>query len=354
MSSNNIIHDRASALHRETLVIDGSQSAPMTPEHFDRLRRGGINALNITVVDNMRAEFAESAAIIQDMIDNIEAHRDELLLVRTTQDIQQAHKQGKIGVIMGLQNARPIMNDLRYLRVLHTMGIRIIQLTYNERNLIGDGCIEKANGGLSRFGRSVVKEMNRLGVVVDVSHCSEQTTLDAIEESDLPIAITHSNAKALSPSPRNKSDRVLKLLSERGGVIGAVVWAPITYSDPKRRPGTKEFFAIVDYLVEHAGIDHVGIGSDIGEGESREHYEAMFMHGGGIYPEITAPLGDWYNWDNRMVEGLESSVVFPMITEELMKHGYKDEDLRKIMGGNWLRIYRQVWDHVLGDQGKTG
>jgi membrane dipeptidase len=346
MSILNPISERAAALHRDTLVIDGSEAAPMTPEHFERLKQGGINALNITVIKNMAADFAEGATHIQDLLDTIQVHHDILALVRTTQDIQQARAQGKIGVIMGLQNARPVMSDLRYLRLLHTLGVRIIQLTYNEQNLLGDGCIEKANGGLSRFGRAVVKEMNRIGVVVDAAHCGERTTLEAIEESALPIVISHANAKALSPSPRNKTEAVLKLLAERGGVIGAVMWAPIAYSDPQRRPGKKEFFANIDYLVEHAGIDHVGIGSDNGQGETREEYELMFKHGGGAYPEITQALGSWYGWDNRMVEGMESVTVFPSITEELLTHGYKDEDIRKILGGNWLRVYSQVWDRV--------
>ncbi len=346
MSNNRSVPERIMALHREAIVIDGSEAAPMTPEHFDRLRRAGVDALNITVVTDMKAEFDAAAAEIQDLRDTIQAHRDELTLVRTAADIRQAHAEGKIGVVMGLQNARPVMNDLRYLRALHTLGVRIIQLTYNERNLIGDGCVERVDGGLSRFGRSVVKEMNRLGIVVDTGHCGERTTLDAIEQSEQPIAISHSNAQALCPSPRCKADHVLKALAARGGVIGAAVWAPITYTDPARRPGRPEYFAQIDHLVQVAGIDHVGIGSDIGEGESREHYEAMFAHGGGTYPEITAALGNWYDFDHRMVEGLESVVVFPEITEELLRRGYKEDDVRKILGGNWLRLYGQVWGHA--------
>ena len=182
--------ERSLALHRDALVIDGSEAAPMTPAHFDRLQKGGINALNTTVIKNMAADFSDGVLHIQDMLETIQNHRDRLVLVRTTQDIRQARSDGKIGVIMGLQNARPVMNDLRYLRLLHTLGVRIIQLTYNERNLLGDGCVEKANGGLSRFGRAAVKEMNRLGVVVDVAHCCEQATLEAIEESELPVAIS--------------------------------------------------------------------------------------------------------------------------------------------------------------------
>lgn len=342
--TNPAVSDQARALHFNTLVIDGLEAAPMTPEHFARLRRGGIHAVNYTTA-NITSDFAAAALDIARLLKNIEAHQDQVLLVRTSKDILRAQREGRIGLIIGLQNAKPLMDNTDYVRLLHLLGVRIIQLTYNERNFIGDGCVEKANGGLSRFGRRVVAEMNRFGMLVDLSHCGEQTTLDAIEASQAPVVISHANAKALCPSPRNKSDAVLKALAERGGVIGAAFWAPMAYSDPDRRPTKDEFFKHIDYLVERAGIDHVGIGSDLGEGETREYYEAMFLRGGGIYPEVTEALGDWYTFDTRMVEGLESAVVFPEVTEGLLARGYTEEHIRKILGGNFLRVMSQVFDN---------
>ncbi|MCB0225867.1 MAG: dipeptidase [Anaerolineae bacterium] len=335
--------ERAQALHADMLVIDALQAAPMTPTHFDRLQRGGIHAVNYTTA-NITSDFAAAALDLAKLHKTIEANSDQVLLVRTSQDILRAREEGKTGLIMGLQNAKPLMDNVDYVRILHLIGVRVIQLTYNERNFIGDGCVEQTNGGLSRYGRRVVADMNRFGMLVDLSHCGERTTLDAIEASAAPVVASHANAKSLCPSPRNKSDQVLKALAERGGVIGAAFWAPMAYSDPNKRPTMDEFFAHIDYLVERAGIDHVGIGSDLGEGESREYYEAMFAHGGGIYPEVTQALGDWYDFDHRMVEGLETAVVFPTLTEKLLSRGYTEEDIRKIMGGNFFRVMAEVFD----------
>jgi membrane dipeptidase len=329
------------SLHHDSLVIDGLEAAPMNREHFARLRRGGVDAVNYTCA-KVTDDFGSAALNVRGLLRLIDANPEEVLLVRKTSDILTAQEGGRIGLIAGFQNAAPIMGRIEYLELLHEMGVRIIQLTYNERNLLGDGCIEAANGGLSRLGRRAVEEMNRLGMVVDVSHCGERTTLDAIELSSSPVLISHANAKSLCPSPRNKSDAVLDALVKNGGVMGVAFWAPMTFKDPGVRPALDDLLDHVDYLVGRMGVDHVGIGSDLGEGESREYYESMFLRGGGLYPEITEDLGEWYGFDTRMVEGLESAVAFPRVTEGLLGRGYAEEDIRKILGENTLRVLRQV------------
>lgn len=335
--------ERARALHFGTLVIDGLQAAPMTPEHFARLRRGGVNVVNYTTI-KVTSDFATATLDVAALLKTVEQYSDQVMLVLNSKDIQRARDEGKVGLIIGSQNGRPLMENLDYVHLLHMLGVRIIQLTYNERNFIGDGCVEQADGGLSRFGRQVVKEMNRVGMLVDLSHCGERTTLDAIEVSDRPVAVTHAMAKALTPSPRNKTDEVLKALAARGGVIGVAFWGPLAYRDPDKRPTLDDFFVHVDYLVARVGIDHVAIGSDLGEGESREYYEAMFLRGGGIYPEVTQALGEWYTFDNRMVEGLDSATCFPVITEGLLARGYSEEQIGKILSGNWVRVLTRVLD----------
>lgn len=329
-------------LHSRALVIDGLQAAPMTPEHFERLRIAGIHAVNYTSA-SISHDFAHAALDFVRLRRAIDSNSGRVLLVLGVEDIGQAKQEGRTGIIMGLQNGRPVMDDTDYLESLYELGVRIVQLTYNERNLIGDGCVEKANGGLSRFGHRVVTEMNRLGMLVDLSHCGERTTLDAIHASSKPIAITHSNAKSVTPSPRNKSREVIRAMAERDGVIGAAFWAPMSYRDPARRPRFVDFLDHVDALVEQAGIDHVAIGSDLGEGESREYYEAMFARGGGTYPEVTEVLGDWYDFDNRMVEGLESAVAFPAVTAGLVSRGYTEGDVEKILGANLYRVLEAAW-----------
>lgn len=341
MTSITDVSEKARDLHFNSLVIDGSQAAPMTAEHFERLRKGGIDAVNYTSV-KITDDFSSAVINLHKLLKTIDEHNDQVLLVRTSDDIAKAQAAGKVGIIAGFQNASPIMDKLEYLEIFYILGVRMIQLTYNARNLIGDGCVESANGGLSCFGRWVVEEMNRLGMLVDVAHCGERTSLEAIEVSNAPVFITHSNAKALCPSMRNKSDEVLRALAEKNGVIGAAFWAPMVYKDPKVRPGFPDFLDHIDYLVEHAGIDHVAIGSDLGEGKSREEYEAMFVGGGGIYPEVTRDLGDWYTFDNRMVEHLDTAVNFPLLTNGLMERGYSETDIKKIIGGNIMRIFKEV------------
>jgi len=335
--------DQAKKLHYETLVVDALEAAPMTPEHYARLKKAGIRVVNYTTV-NITSDLQTAMRYLSEFHKNIKANSDKVLLVRTTADIERAVREDKIALIIGTQNAKPVMDNAENVGILHALGVRIMQLTYNERNLLGDGCCEKANAGLSRLGYQVVREMNRYGMLIDLSHCCEQTTIDGIEASEAPVAITHSMAKALTPSPRNKNDHVLKLLASRGGVIGAAFWSPMAYRDPNKRPVMSDFFDHVDHLVQQAGIDHVGIGSDLGEGESREYYENMFARGGGIYPEVTAALGDWYDFDHRMVEGMDTSLMFPQVTEGLAARGYSDEHIRKIMGGNFMRLFKQVFD----------
>jgi membrane dipeptidase len=335
------ISKKARELHFKSLVIDGSTAAPMTAEHFERLRKGGVNAVNYTSAQ-VTDDFSSAVINLHKLLKTIDKYSDQVLWVRTSDDIKKARAAGKIGIIAGFQNAAPIMDKLEYLEIFYILGVRIMQLTYNPRNLIGDGCVESANGGLSRFGRWVVEEMNRLGMLVDVAHSGERTSLDAIEVSDSPVFITHSNARALCPSLRNKSDVVLRALAEKNGVIGTCFWAPMVYKDPKVRPGFPDYLDHIDYLVEHAGIDHVAVGSDIGEGESRVEYEAMFAGGAGIYPEVTRDLGDWYTFDQRMVEDLDTSVNFPLVTHGLLERGYSEADIKKIMGGNIMRIFKEV------------
>lgn len=341
MSAKIKVSDAAESLHSSSLVIDSLEAAPMNPEHFARLQRGGVDVVNYTcakVTDN----FSSAALNVHSLLKLIEANPDKVLLVRDTSDIKTAHEENKIGLIAGFQNGTPIEDKIEYIELLHGMGVRVIQLTYNERNRLGDGCVEAANGGLSRLGRRAVQEMNRIGMVVDVSHCGEQTSLDAIEMSSSPVLISHANAKVLCPSLRNKSDAVMDALVENGGVMGVAFWGPMTYKDPDVRPVFEDFLDHVDYLVERMGVNHVGIGSDLGEGESREYYEAMFLRGGGLYPEITVDLGDWYSFDTRMVEGLGSAITFPTVTEGLLKRGYSNDEIRKILGENTLRVLKQI------------
>lgn len=322
------------------LVFDGSQSAPLTAEHVARLRSGGIQALHLTIGD-VHAGFAATVRATACALQTLESLSADVVHVRTFGDFERASRERRIGVVLALQHA-PIESGIDDVVALHALGVRTIQLTYNARNPLGDGCVEEPDGGLSRYGRLAVRAMNRVGVTIDLSHCGDHTTQQAIAASERPVLVAHANARAVCESPRNKSDETLRLLAANGGVIGATFWSPMTHNGRGRRPTVAQLLDQVDYLVEVAGIEHVGVGSDIGEGQPRAGWDASFGPGG-RYASITDPLRSWFSYETRMVDGLESAASFGRVREVLEGRGYTPNDIAKLLGGNVLRVFAAAW-----------
>lgn len=331
----------AIGLHRRAVVVDGAMTSPPTAEQAERMRRGGVTAANYTrVFYNLRDGLTEIVRIRQ----QVEGQAETYCIATSAEEIAAAQASGKIAYILGLQNASPIEDRLEYVRVFHALGVRIIQLTYNERNLIGDGCVEPADAGLSRFGRQVVREMNRIGMLIDLSHCGYRTTREAIDHSEKPVAITHANPLRVSPNPRNKPDDILRALAERGGVVGVCTWSPFCHRNKEGRPRLNDLLDIIDYTVDLVGIDCVGVGTDHGEGaRPPEEWEKLWGRRGGRYPEVTGGLGEWFGFETRYVEGFSSAAHWPNLTAGLVNRGYSEGDILKILGGNFLRLFRQVW-----------
>ncbi|MCC6175422.1 MAG: membrane dipeptidase [Chloroflexi bacterium] len=337
--STSPVRTHAQELHTRTLLIDGSQSAPITPEHIERLLIGEIDVVGATIV-HAEASFEESIRAAGAALQTLARHADQLVHVTCVADIQRARAEKKIGIIFQFQHA-PIEKGYGDLFIFRTLGVRVIQLTYNTRNALGDGCVEKPDGGLSRYGRQVVNGMNELGMLIDLSHCGDHTSYEAIVHSNQPVAITHANALAVCDSPRNKSDKTIRALAERGGVIGLNFWSPMTHNGLNRRPTADELFAHLKHLIDVAGIEHVGIGSDLGEGQSRVIWDAAFAEGG-KFPEVTGHLRDWFNYETRMVEGLDTVRNFGRLTDEMVTRGYTDDQIEKLLGANFLRLYGDV------------
>jgi membrane dipeptidase len=325
--SESPVRTHAQELHTRTLLIDASQSAPITPEHIERLLVGEIDVVGATIV-HAEAGFDESIRASGAALQTLARHADQLLHVTTAADIHRARAEKKIGIILQFQHA-PIEKGYDDLYIFYQLGIRVIQLTYNTRNALGDGCVEKPDGGVSRYGRQVISAMN------------DHTTYEAIVHSKQPVAITHANALAVCDSPRNKSDKTIRALAERGGVIGLNFWSPMTHNGLNRRPTPDELFVHLKHLINVAGIDHVGVGSDLGEGQSRVVWDAAFAEGG-KFPEVTGHLRDWFNYETRMVEGLDTVRTFGRLTDEMVRHGYTDAQIEKLLGANFLRLYGDV------------
>jgi membrane dipeptidase len=327
--------DAATRLYDGSVVIDGlNVSNWNSPDVFRSLHAGRITAINATSA--IWEDFQEGMDNIAEWLKRFRTFGDVLTEVKTVADIYRAKEQGKVGVILGWQNATPIEARLDRLALFHALGLRIIQITYNERNLLGNGCYERQDGGLSHFGVDAVLEMNRLGILVDLSHVGDRTTLDAIEISEKPVACTHANARVTFDHVRNKTEEALKRIAERGGVIGANAF-PLFL--PNGFDSTvADYVDVIEDLVDRVGIDHVGIGTDYTQDQPATFFDWLFALQGSRpreRPEMPDPL--------IHPKGMETPDRFPSVARELVDRGYGEADIRKILGENWLRLFGEVW-----------
>ena len=269
----------------------------------------------------------------------------ELRLVRRAVDIEQAHREGKHGLVLDLQNTIAIGDDLERIETLYNLGVRMVQLTYNLRNLVGDGCTEVHKSGLTHFGREVVARLNDLGVLVDVSHCSEQVAWDALEVSKHPIVISHSSSGALCRHDRAKSDELARAVAKGGGYFGVVIIPGFIQETPEAT--LEDFCRHVEHLVEVMGIDHVGIGTDkTGPGPGTE---SLVQYPSGM-PNLRPGAFNWTGFrpkEHRLephyhLKGYDNFGDWPNITIRLAQWGFTEEELRKLLGLNFLRVFRQV------------
>lgn len=323
------------------LVIDGLNCAPLTPEQIRRTIDGGISTINLTAI-RPQSGIYEGLLEVQAALDKIAAMPELALVVRTTADIFEAKASGRCGVIIGAQNSVMVEPEVRLLEVFKTLGLRIVQPTYNERNAFGYGAPFLGDGdrGITEAGRAWVAEMNKNGMIIDLSHCGLKTSADFIAESKQPVVFSHANAMAICPSPRNKTDELLRAISKTGGLTGMVTWPPVTWLPEK--PTLEHILNHIDYLVNVCGIDHVAWASDMPEVETREHWEE-YWGTEGLYPNITGILGDWYTYDNRLNADVGTITKVPLIWDGMVKRGYSEDQIEKISSGNWLRVMKDVW-----------
>ena len=330
----------ARRIYDEAIVIDGLNVSNWESDAvFERLRAGNITAINATVAtwENFLQTMAHLSAWMRRF-----RERDDILQVKETADIHTAKKLGKTGIILGFQNASPIENDLDRLGLFLALGVRVIQVTYHETNLLGSGCWERNDAGLSNFGVDAVREMNRLGIVVDLSHVGPKTTLDAIEVSEQPVAITHANARTFCGHRRNKEEEALVALAEKGGVVGATSFANFL---PKGFDSTVEDFVdAIDDMVERIGIDHVAIGTDSTHDQPLEFWHYISSQQGTKFPSTFADGSIPYTELSFQPKGIDSPAEFPNLADALADRGYSGEDITRLLGGNWMSLFERVWN----------
>ena len=241
------------------LTIDGLQYSNWSRKIFEQMREGGLDCVHVTIVYHETA--LETLRNIGRWNQLFEQHGDLICRVGSADDVLAAKAAGKTGIVYGFQNCSPIEDDFSLVEVFHQLGVRFMQLSYNNQSLLATGCYEDDDPGITRFGKQAIREMNRVGMVVDMSHSAERSTLEAIDLSARPIAITHANPMFFEPALRNKSDDVLRALGESGGMLGFSLY-PFHIKDGPDCT-LESFCRMVAETAELMGVDHIGIGSDL-------------------------------------------------------------------------------------------
>ncbi len=315
-------------------LIDNLQYANWSEKIFRQMRDGGVDAVHVTIA--YHENFRETVANFESWNRWFERYPDLICHARTGDDVRAAKRDDRTAIIFGFQNPSPIEDDIGLVEICYTLGARFMQLSYNNQSLLATGCYEAEDPGITRMGRQVIKEMNRVGLVVDMSHSADRSTLEAIEISERPIAITHANPSFWHPALRNKSDTVLKELAASGGMLGFSLY-PHHLKD-KTACTLDSFCNMIARTADLMGADRIGLGSDLCQDQPDSVVEWMRVgrwskeidYGEGSACDAGfPPMPDWFR-DNR---------DFGNIAAGLLKAGFSEEETAGVMGENWLRFY---------------
>lgn len=329
----------ASAARRPELVFDAMAEIRTiyTPELIERILASGTRAVTVTLTDPKLYGDESYHALIADLSEYeryLDSHPGLFLKARRAADVERARAERKLAVFYLIQNSAPLEKQLERLDVLYGLGLRSVQVTYNDRNYAGDGCFEKSDGGLSGFGVELLERMNQRGMLVDLSHAGMRTMAEAIAASRKPVVISHTACRALREHRRNTSDENLRALAQKGGVVGIAQIR--TFLTEARRDNLHVYFAHLDHAVKTAGIDHVGIGSDRDHRvipDTEEEIRILLQEEGVQFRPEDWPL---------YLEKLNGPHRMEVVWDGLVERGYSEAAIDKIMGGNLYRLYREV------------
>lgn len=319
------------------IVVDCLQYNNPERPRFEEWRKGGIDCVHVTVAIWEGARETLSALGKWNRL--LEANADLIALARTADDIRSIAASGRTAVVFGFQDTSPFEDDIELVQIFYDLGVRIAQLTYNVQNRVASGCWEPEDSGLSKFfGRNVVAEMNRLGMLVDVSHCGEKSSRDAVEASSRPIAITHANPSEfvgdrIELNRRNKSTPLIKRLAERGGVLGLSMYPKIMKGGSDCTLDT--FLDMIAWTVDRIGVDAVGLGTDYYDGWPQS--VLMWWRAGRWARESAVPIKGFSRWP----AWFQSSADFQNLIEGMSRRGFTDAEIDKIAGGNWIRLFEE-------------
>ena len=317
--------------------IDNLQYCNWSREIFEINREAGLDAVHVTVV--YHEDYEEFLTRISEWNELFKNNSDLIFLGKDIRDIEKAKLENKTAIFFGFQNCSPIEDDINLVEKVHELGCRFMQLTYNNQSLLATGCYENVDGGVTNFGKEVIKEMNRVGIVIDMSHSAEKSTLEAIELSQKPIAITHANPSFWYKAKRNKSDTLLKNLSESGGMLGLSLYAHHLKDSSNCK--LESFCEMVAKTADLIGVKNIGIGSDLCLNQPDSVVEWMRNgtwtraknYGEGSKDKPGFPnQPDWFI-DARGFNSLETG---------LKKIGFNLEEVNDILGNNWFNFYKGI------------
>jgi membrane dipeptidase len=321
-----------STLHPDLIVVDGLNVSKWSRQVFEDMHTGGVTAANCTccVWENFQATMDNLARWKQMLREN----DDIILQVKTTADIQRAKERRKTGIILGFQNVSAFEDRLGYITLFKELGVGIAQMAYNTYNLVGAGCYESQDGGLTDFGFEVVAEMNRVGIMCDLSHVGPRTSEDVIKYSKKPVCYSHCLPAGLKEHPRNKTDDQLRFIADHGGFIGVTMFSPFLEKGPDA--SVDDYVAAIDYVINIVGEDCVGIGTDFTQGYGQDFFD-WITHDKGTARRLI-DFGPVQN-----PKGIRTIAEFPNLTSAMEKTGWSEAKIRKIMGTNWVRVLKEVW-----------
>ena len=319
-------------------------------QYLDLWEKSGVNIASGTYAGPAKMEDAYQISVngIANAISIINAIPEKLMLVTTADHIIEAHETGKYGIIFDFQDTTPFGTDLNKVDFFYNLGLRVVQLTYNLRNLVGDGCTEIHKSGLSYFGKELVSKLNDMKMLVDVSHCSEQVGWDSMETSNAPVVITHSSSAVVCKHDRGKSDKLAKAIANNGGFFGVVI-IPVFIQDETPNATLDHWALHIEHLVNVMGIDHVCVGTDkMGPGPGTD---SLFEYPTEM-PETKIGAFNWsgFREEHRVspkyadwkIEGYNDFGDWPNLTIKLAERGFNEEEIRKLLGLNYLRVYKDV------------
>ena len=317
--------------------IDNLQYCNWSREIFQINNEARLDAVHVTIA--YHEDFDEVKKNVETWNKHFQEYQNLIIHGKTFQDIERAHQEKKTAIFFGFQNCSPIEDDIGLVESVHKMGARFMQLTYNNQSLLATGCYEKIDSGVTRMGKEVIKEMNRLGVVIDMSHSAEKSTLDAIEISSKPIAITHANPSFWFAAKRNKSNEVLKELAKSGGMLGLSLY-PHHLKDTSNCT-LESFCEMAAQTAELMGIKNIGIGSDLCLNQPTSVVEWM-RNGSWTKTKDYGEGGSSNPHFPKQPKWFEDARGFNNLEKGLKKAGFQETEVNDILGNNWYNFYRGI------------